>query len=138
MLTSIQKGARTGYLASGSALVAGIYLQFYLATHAVSVQYGAWSSHVSVGRGLLVPILLMLLCAALGKLPQAMMRLTVVTLGLYLLQYVLMALLPRLGLQDLTALHGVAGLALYTVAHKVVIDAFRHLRSRNTTAEVTV
>lgn len=129
MSTAMQRYARICYVASGFALVAGIYGQIYLATSAVTVQYGAWSAHVMLGHALGAPVVLMVLGALLGKMPRNVTVLTLVTFGLYGLQTVLMATAPRFGLQALSALHGVAGLALYTVAHKVVIDAFRLVRA---------
>lgn len=121
----MKRCARISYLASGFALVAGIYLQVYLATAAVSVQYGNWSAHVMVGRALVAPVAVMLLCTFLGKLPRKINVLTLVTVGLYLLQHALMAIPMPDGLLWVKALHGVGALALYTVAHMVVVEAFR-------------
>lgn len=130
LLTALNKYARVGYVASGFALVLGIYLQLYLAVSAVTVQFGSWSAHRIVGHALGAPVVLMVLCAFLGKLDRKMLVLSVVTFGLYGLQTALMATAPRFGLQGLTALHGVVGLALYTLAHKLAIDAFRLVRGR--------
>ncbi|MDF2628383.1 MAG: hypothetical protein K0R39_2214 [Symbiobacteriaceae bacterium] len=101
---------------------------------AVSIQYGNWSVHRIVGHALGAPVVLMVLFAFLGKLDRKAITLTIVTLGLYGLQTALMITAPRFGLQGLTALHGVAGLALYTLAHKLVIDAFRLIRNREVAA----
>jgi hypothetical protein len=130
LITTLNKRARIGYLASGTALVLGIFLQVYLAMSAVTIQYGSWSAHRILGHALGAPVVLMVLFAFLGKLDRKAVRLTLVTLVLYGLQTALMATAPRFGLQGLAALHGVVGLALYTLAHKLVIDAFRQVRGR--------
>lgn len=128
MSSAVQKYARTTYVASGFLLVAGIYLQVYLAMRAITVEFGHWAPHLMMGSLLGLPVLIMLLSLMPAGLPRKVKVLTFVTFGLYLLQYALISLPAQLGVQGLSALHGVGALALYTVAHKVTIDAFRLVR----------
>ncbi|WP_425148617.1 DUF6220 domain-containing protein [Deinococcus sp.] len=106
---------RVLYLVLCVLLLVGLLAQVFMAGLGVLVDPGYFALHKSFGHAFGGPILLMLLCAVLGRLPRAMILATLGLLLLYGLQYVFLgAPLPFL-----RALHVVNALALFWSAARL-------------------
>jgi glycopeptide antibiotics resistance protein len=112
MGSSVQRYARIGHLISARVVAFGIALQTFWAGFAILVKVGQWSPHVTFAHYLFYPILLVPLCALLGRMERRLVWQSLLLVLLYVLQFVLIYVPQQFGADVLRALHPVNALAM--------------------------
>jgi hypothetical protein len=120
--------ARVIFFGLAVIYLAGVVVQFFLAGLGT---FGATSfdSHQVFGLILGLLTLVLLVVAVVGKLPRLQIGLTVLLLGLNVLQM----FLARVDIDEVAALHVVNALAIVFVAHEIMQRSRRYLASQMTT-----
>lgn len=103
------KVSRTAYAVLAWVFVAGVLAQVFFAGMTVVANRWGWSNHISLGHGLALPLVLMLVTMYTGRLPGRMKRLTWLLFGVYVLQADVIIFL-RASAPVLSALHPVLAL----------------------------
>lgn len=80
------KLSRMLYAGAAWLFVAGVSVQVFFAGMTVVARQWGWTNHISLGHALALPLLVMTVTAFTGKLPVALKRLTLLLLGIYILQ----------------------------------------------------
>lgn len=66
--------------------VIGVMVQVFLAGMVVVARVATWENHISVGHGLALPLLLMLISMYVARMPRSVKRMTWVLFGVYVFQ----------------------------------------------------
>jgi membrane-bound metal-dependent hydrolase YbcI (DUF457 family) len=80
------KVSRIVYLAASTLFLVGVSLQVFLAGMVVVALRTGWGNHRDLGHALALPLLIMLLTAYLGRLPNKIKWMTWLLLGVYIIQ----------------------------------------------------
>ena len=80
------KISRMVYLAASALFLTGVTLQVFLAGMVVVALQIGWGIHRDLGHALALPLLVMLVCAYLGRLPRRMKWLTWALFLVYVIQ----------------------------------------------------
>jgi hypothetical protein len=94
--------------------VAGVIVQVFLAGMVVVAMRMGWVNHMSLGHGLVLPLLVMLASLYLGRLPGSMKWLTWLLFGVYVLQADVLIFL-RFQAPVISALHPVLALVEFAL-----------------------
>jgi hypothetical protein len=101
-----------------------VIVQFFLA--GLGAFSGDWDVHSGVGFVVSISSLLLLVVAAIGRLPRRMLLVTLLLVGLNALQIVL----ANLEIDELAALHPVNALVIVIVAHSLMQRSRGYLASK--------
>ena len=118
--------ARVIFFALAAFYLAGVVVQFFLAGLGA---FGAttFDAHRGLGFALGIGSLAMLVLALFGRLPRFLVLLTVLLVGLNVLQ----SILANIDVEEIAALHVVNALAIVYVAHELMQRSRRYLRRRS-------
>jgi hypothetical protein len=123
--------ARVILFALSAFYLAGVVVQFFLAGLGA---FGATSfdAHRGLGFALGIASLVLLVLALVGRLPRFLSLLTVVLVGLNVLQ----SILANIDVEEIAALHVVNALAIVYVAHELMQRSRRFLTGKVEAEEV--
>jgi hypothetical protein len=82
----MKRAAVVAYALASSLFVLGVLAQVFLAGLVVVSRVASWESHIGLGHGLGLALLVMLLCAYLGRMPARTKRLTWLLFAVYFIQ----------------------------------------------------
>ena len=128
------KISRIVYLAASSLFLFGVAVQVFLAGMVVVAFQMGWSNHRDLGHTLALPLLVMLVSAYLGHLPQKMKWLTWSLFAVYVIQADVLIFM-RSSLPVASAFHPVLALLDAVLAGVLVSQAWNLVRA--TRSEVT-
>lgn len=112
---------RWGYLATAIVLTAGVLIRIYIAGMPVFVGPARWSAHVTFGTNLPAFLVLLIVVAFLGRLPNLHRGLPVVLFGLFLVRF---STAHRFG-SVVGAIHPVTAVLIFWVSTITVRQAWR-------------
>jgi Family of unknown function (DUF6220) len=117
--------ARVIFFALAAFYLVGVVVQFFLAGLGA---FGATSfdPHRGLGFALGIASLVLLVLALVGRLPRLLLLLTVVLVGLNVLQ----SILANIDVEEIAALHVVNALAIVYVAHELMQRSRRFLTGK--------
>ncbi len=117
--------ARVLFFGLAVIYLAGVVVQFFLAGLGT---FGATSfdAHQAFGLVLALLTLILLVLAVVGKVPRLLIGLSVILLGLNVLQM----FLAQVDIEEVAALHVVNALAIVFVAYEIVQRSRRYLASK--------
>lgn len=117
--------ARVLFFGLAVIYLAGVVVQFFLAGLGT---FGATSfdAHRAFGLVLALLTLILLVLAVVGKVPRLLIGLSVILLGLNVLQM----FLAQVNIEEFAALHVVNALAIVFVAYEIVQRSRRYLASK--------
>jgi hypothetical protein len=116
--------ARIVFFGLTAIYLLAVVVQFFLA--GLGAFSGDWDVHAGVGFVVSVSSLLLLVVAAIARLPRRMFLVTLLLVGLNALQIVL----PHLETDELAALHPVNALVIVIVAHSLMQRSRVYLASK--------
>jgi len=116
---------RYGYLATAILLTVGVLMQIYIAGMAVFVDPARWSAHITFGTNLPAFLVLLIVFAFLGRLPNLHKGLPVLLFGLFLVQF---STAHRFG-SVVGAIHPVNAVLIFWVSTITVKQAWRSVGS---------
>jgi hypothetical protein len=116
--------ARILYFGLAALYLAAVVVQFFLA--GLGTFGGDFDPHAVLGFIIGIGSLALLVVAAVGRLPRTMLGLTVLLVGLNVLQFVL----PNIDTDEIAALHPVNGVAIVFLAHVLMQRSRRFLAER--------
>jgi Family of unknown function (DUF6220) len=117
--------ARILYFGLAALYLAAVIVQFFLAGLGV-FQATDYDAHSVLGFIIGIGSLALLVVAVIARLPRLMVGLTVLLVGLNVLQFVL----PNIDTGEIAALHPVNGVAIVFLAHVLVQRSRRFLAER--------
>ncbi len=110
------------YVIAAWLFVVGVTVQVFFAGMTVVAGQWGWANHVNLGHSLALPLLIMAVTAFTGKFPQSMKRLTLLLLGVYILQADVLIFM-RASAPVLSALHPVLALVDFALGLALAIRA---------------
>jgi hypothetical protein len=116
--------ARIVFFGLTAIYLLAVVVQFFLA--GLGAFSGDWDVHAGVGFVVSVSSLLLLVVAAIARLPRRMFLVTLLLVGLNALQIVL----PHLETDELAALHPVNALVIFIVANSLMQRSRVYLASK--------
>jgi Family of unknown function (DUF6220) len=116
--------ARILYFGLAALYLAAVIVQFFLA--GLGTFGGDFDPHSVLGFIIGIGSLALLVIGLIGRLPRLMLGLTVLLVGLNVLQFVL----PNIDTDEIAALHPVNGVAIVFVAYVLVQRSRRFLEAR--------
>jgi Family of unknown function (DUF6220) len=116
--------ARILYFGLAALYLAAVIVQFFLA--GLGTFGGDFDPHSVLGFIIGIGSLALLVIGLIGRLPRLMLGLTVLLVGLNVLQFVL----PNIDTDEIAALHPVNGVAIVFVAHVLMQRSRRFLAER--------
>lgn len=120
------KISRYAFLVCAWLFVAGILTQVFFVGLSLLGGQPSWRSHIGLGHGLGLVVLLIMALAYSGQLPGRMKRLSWLSFGTYILQAEILTAL-RSALPLAAALHPVFALLLFGLAAYLAVQAWRLL-----------
>jgi hypothetical protein len=109
------RGSRVAAMGLARLFLIGIVVQFFLAGLALFEDVDYWEDHKSLGETLgIIPILL-IIAAIVGRLPSRLIGMSIVLLGLWVVQYVL----PDIDNGYIAALHPLNALLLMGLSDQI-------------------
>lgn len=123
----IPRLSRVIYLLFTALFLTGVILQVYLAGMAVVARKMSWVNHITLGHALGLPLLVMLVCAYLGRIPTRTKVLTWLLFVTYVLQADVVILL-RSSAPYISAFHPVLALVDFALAIALVRSAWSLVR----------
>ena len=121
------KGARIVYLIATWLFLAGVLTQVFLAGMVVVAGQMGWANHASLGHGLALPLLAMLVTVYLGRLPRSMKLMTWLLFVAYILQADVVIFL-RSSAPVVSAFHPVLALIDFALAVTLAVRAWHIVR----------
>ena len=122
------KISRVIYLVASSLFLVGVFLQVFLAGMVVVALQMGWSYHRDLGHSLALPLLVMLITAYLGRLPQAMKWITWLLFVVYIIQADVLIFM-RISLPVAAAFHPVLALVDCVLAVYLTYQAWELVRA---------
>ncbi len=129
------KISRIIYFIACSLFLIGVALQVFLAGMVVVAMQMGWSNHRDLGHSLVLPLLVMLITAYLGKLPRGMKWLTWLLFVVYIIQADVLIFM-RASLPVASAFHPVLALVDCVLAVILVYQAWGLVREGQQEAKV--
>jgi hypothetical protein len=129
------KNARIVYLIAAWLFLAGVLTQVFLAGMVVVAGQMGWANHASLGHGLALPLLAMLVTAYLGRLPKSMKLMTWLLFVVYILQADVIIFL-RGSAPIISAFHPVLALVDFALALTLAVRAWQVVRQGEESAPV--
>lgn len=114
--TNLARTARIVYCCCAGLFAACVVLQVFFAGAGVFVAPNYWGTHRAFGQAIQWLTLLLLAVGFVGRLPRGLQWLNLALVGLFVLQYLSLLVLPRLGIPAVRALHAANALALFWLA----------------------
>lgn len=130
------KGTRIVYLIASWLFLVGVLAQVFLAGMVVVAAQMGWNNHISLGHGLGLPLLVMLISAYLGRLPGNMKRLTWLLFVVYILQADVIIFL-RGSVPVISAFHPVLALVDFALVLTLALRAWPLARQEEEPARVS-
>jgi hypothetical protein len=130
------KGTRIVYLIASWLFLVGVLAQVFLAGMVVVAAQMGWNNHISLGHGLGLPLLVMLITAYLGRLPGSMKRLTWLLFVVYILQADVIIFL-RSSAPVISAFHPVLALVDFALSLTLALRAWPLARQEEESARVS-
>ncbi len=115
----MRKAGATAYRILTWLFLAGVLAQVFLAGLVVVAGTSSWESHIGLGHGLGLPLILMVATMYLGGLPRTTKRLTLLLLFIYILHQADVVIFLRDSAPYLAALHPVMALLDFAIGWRL-------------------